>query len=230
MATDSILDMITDGRPAGAGVLHRGYYIGASCNHAPLAPSAVGPRVINWLAHYMAPKGHVLVDDGFPGNLPTDYTPMLQYRLDQRILLGVEDFNSDWGVLGFSGQCIIDALSGEPYSTITEQITNLGLMQQLVDNAFFEEICSSVGRSVPYLYDSLGADQEEFDEKWTAYAIAYKAAMIAEGATPIPLWKNWQPANTNVPPFNELGDYHPSNDSHKDAAQIVLSYVEQVYS
>ena len=235
MVIDSIQDMITDGRPTG--VIRRGYLIGASCEHVILASSDAGPLVANWLAHYMAPKGHSLVDDGFPGSNPAQYTDMIQARIDEKDarvdpVSGDDDtdFKFDWAVLGFSGQCASDAIAQNDFPTIDEQVINLGLLDQLANNIFFEEICPFEGRDLAYLYSSLGVTQQQFDERMRVYATAYKAALQAAGATPIQIWSEWEPSLKNAPPFGALGDYHPTSESARLAAIALLNRVEQVYT
>jgi hypothetical protein len=241
MTIESIQDMITDGRQdlpdGGIGELRRGYYVGASCEHVIIGSSDAGPLLVNWLAAFMAPKGHSLADDGFPGTIPSVYTGMIQARIDEKDAridpnTGDDDtdFKFDWAVLGFSGACIIDAMAENDYPTIDDQVINIGLLGQLAHNVFFSELCPSQGRSVPYLYDSFSVTQEQFNERWTTYAAAYKAALQAEGATPIQIWSEWEPSLKNAPPFGALGDYHPSSESARLAAIALLNEVEKVYT
>jgi hypothetical protein len=230
--------MVTGGRqPTPAEGLRRGYYVGASCEHVIIGSSDDGPLLVNWLAHYMAPKGHSLADDGFPGSTPAGYTDMIQARIDEKALRvdpvsgdDDTDFKFDWAVLGFSGQCIVDAMAENSYPTIDEQVINIGLLEQLAHNVFFSELCPSQGRDVEYLYDSFSVTPEQFNERWTAYAAAYKQALAATGATPVQVWSEWEPTGKNAPPFGALGDYHPTSESARLAAVALLNEVEKVYT
>jgi hypothetical protein len=236
--------MITDGRPEVVdppgptpdyGHRH-GYVLGASCTFGFIGFSDAGPLLAQWLAYYMAPKGHSLHWDGFAGDVPQDYVGYIASRISDRNDRGDNAFRTDWALLGFSGLCIVDAMAGPdgsgnyPNNTIVDQVANIESLKEIANNVFFEKICPSEGRSLGHLYSINNVTEEEFDERWAVYSEDYDQALAAVGGIGIDLWADWYPSLKMVPPYLPYGDYHPDPEAARVAATVVLNRVEQVYS
>lgn len=193
------------------------YLVGASFEFCNPDFRCDGPRVAQWLSMYIAQDSNVLITDGEPGDVFSNFTDRIDEELAERTRDGTTDQFLNAAILGFTGQAITDT----SFNGLNQAITLIPKLKMISDTVIALDYPTLEGKSVPFLTEYAGVNQVWWDTVWRP---AYRSAMLDQGAIVIDTHFDWQPDNRMPGPMGYPG-WHINSITSKRAAKRIYNYL-----
>ena len=215
-------DRIDTGYPLDAGAYTPARYnlIGASFVTINGTSSDL-PHTGEYLQQLASARGEVLVVDGLPGDLVSDFVTHCTTRRD--IILGPNQpagYKMDKAVLGLSGEQIQDSCDGGEYTTFPLMDQCFALMREYATKAYALRPMPFRGRDVGYLRNNTCLDDDLAD----LYIAEWDAHMLANNPDVgiIDCYYDWVDSKVEAPVYDPWGDWHLDTRSAYRAATRIL--------
>jgi hypothetical protein len=236
--TDHLLDKINgtiaESPEDGTGTLPSGdtsytpryiYGVGASFERQKLL-SISRPRPFDFLTGFAAMDGDLFYGDGEAGDgydqLIEDATSFRDAFQSSQAWSQI-DHRVDIGIVGLSGEQIVEGIEGPPYGSITKIGVLIGVLQDFCNTVYVLVPPESEGRDVGYLRRGGFTDSG-----WDEYQAEWDATIGARtDVTFVDAYADWADSDVPIPWEPPYLDYHPGLRSSYNTALVIWDQIKR---